>query len=940
MTNSGVIRRVAGKEMALFFASPVAWLFLAGFAAASLFIVFWAESFFARNIADARPLFEWMPLLLIFLCSALTMRMWSEERRSGTLEHVLVQPTPLWHFVMGKFVACVLLLLLALAATLPLPVTVALIADLDWGPVWAGYLATMLLGAAYLALGLFVSARTDNPVVSLLGSVALCGLLYLLGSDLLTSFFDSEQAETLRLLGSGSRFDSITRGVIDLVDLFYYLTLIAGFLTLNVYTLEKIGWARVANTPRQRHWRAGVMLLLANLLLANALAERWSLPRWDVTEGRLYSISSPSRELLSNLQEPLLIRGYFSARNHPLLAPLEPQLKDLLLEYAEAAGGNVRVEFIDPLEHPELEQEANQRYNIRPSPFQLADRHQTALVNAYFNLLIEYGDEYRVLSFNDLIEVRTSTNGQPEVLLRNPEFEVTRSIRDVLYAYRAGGDLFAGLERPVEFIGYVSDAALLPDALLAYRDSIVAQLQRAVDASDGMFSFRFLDPQADDGELARRIQQDWGFAPMTHALDSERDFYFYMTLADEHQVVQLPTADFDPGQFRKALDAGLRRFARDFTRTVALAAPQPSAQMTQYNLGGPGFANLENAIARDYLIARENLEDGSVSPEADILAVVAPRELGEAAIFAIDQFLMRGGTVILATSPFSVEPEQDALALRDWPQGKLQDWLRHHGIEVANQLVLDRRQARFPAPVQRDSGDHQFQDVRIVDYPYFLDIRGSGLSAHPLLGSLPQLTMAWASPLQLERRAGIRINHLLWSSEEAWLSEDDAITPQQDETWSAPEQTTRHLLGAMLSGRFESYFRTPPALPETAGDGDGIGTLLKRAPGSARIIVFASNDFLSDRVLGAQVRATGTQYLGPIELFSNTLDWSLQDEQLLQIRSRGHFNRTLPPMEPQQRLSLELFNYGAALAWLMLLALASWVLGRRRRARYRRELGL
>src|SRR5690606_10620597 len=105
-----LIRRIAAKEAGLFFASPVAYLFLAAFAAVTLFIFFWGESFFARNIADVRPMFEWMPLLLVFLASTLTMRLWSEERRTGTLEHVLTQPVPLWQFVLGKFVGCLLLL--------------------------------------------------------------------------------------------------------------------------------------------------------------------------------------------------------------------------------------------------------------------------------------------------------------------------------------------------------------------------------------------------------------------------------------------------------------------------------------------------------------------------------------------------------------------------------------------------------------------------------------------------------------------------------------------------------------------------------------------------------------------------------------------------------------------------------------------------------------
>jgi ABC-2 type transport system permease protein len=126
-----LIWSVARKELTLFFASPVAWLFLASFAAVELFVFFWGEAFFARNIADVRPLFSWMPLLLLFLTSALTMKVWSEERRSGTLEAVLTQGSPVWHFVLGKFLGCFVLLLLALLITLPLPATVAVLAELD-----------------------------------------------------------------------------------------------------------------------------------------------------------------------------------------------------------------------------------------------------------------------------------------------------------------------------------------------------------------------------------------------------------------------------------------------------------------------------------------------------------------------------------------------------------------------------------------------------------------------------------------------------------------------------------------------------------------------------------------------------------------------------------------------------------------------------------------
>jgi len=931
-----VARRVAGKEIGLFFASPVAWLFLFTFAALTLFVFFWVESWFARNIADVRPLFEWMPVLLIFLCAALTMRMWSEERRTGTLEHVLTQPAALWRFALGKFLACFALLLLALAATAPLPLTAALIADLDPGPVATGYAATALLGSTYIGAGLLVSARTDNAIVSLIGTVALCGALYLVGSDTLTGFFEDSTAEILRRLGSGSRFESIARGVVDFRDLFYYLSLTSIFLALNVYALEKERWANEARTSRHRHWRTATALLAANLLVANVWLDRVPLPRVDLTQGRLYSISGPTREVLDQLQEPLLIRGYFSARNHSMLAPLVPQLRDLMKEYALAGGGRVRVEFVDPAQAPELEREANDRFGIRAIPFQVADRHQAALVNAYFNILVQYAGEHQALGFTDMVEVRTATNGRAEVALRNPEYDITRAIRDVLHSYRSGGDLFATIEKPVEFIAYLSGDHLLPDRQLAYRDAMVATLQQVSQRAGDRFSFRIVEPEARGGVVARQIEEQWGFTPMADPLDGEREFFFYLTLADQRQVVQLPTGDFDPGDFESALDAGLRRFATGLTRTVALAAPPVDPQMARQHLGAPTFYNLEQAITRDYSIVMEDLADGSVDPTADILAVAAPRALDEAAVFAIDQFLMRGGTVILSTSPFTAELSGGELRLQPWDSG-LQAWLQHNGIEIEPTLVLDEKATAFPTPVRRESGGEQFSEARVIDLPYLVDVRGEGLARdHPVTGSLPQVTMGWSSPVTV-RRGERKVTSLLRSSPRAWTSDSVDIMPIVDSGGEihfpgTDEPRRSHALGAVLEGRFDSFF-AGRGVPEAVGQ----ESLLRRSPESARIVLFASNDFMDDQLLQATVAAAGTQYLGPLELFMNTVDWALQDGQLLRIRSAGHFNRTLPPMEPKTQAMLEYFNYGIAIGWLLLLALASWVVKSLRRRRFARE---
>lgn len=944
MPSDRVLLRVARKELQLFFASPVAWLFLAGFMGVCLFTFFWVEAFFARNIADVRPLFEWMPLLLIFLCAALTMRSWSEERRSGTLEHVLTLPVALWQFVLGKFLACAGILALALLATVALPITVASIASLDWGPVLAAYLAAFLLGCSYLAIGLFVSSRTDNAIVSLMGSVIVCGLIYLAGSDTLVGFFGGAVADTLRLLGSGARFESITRGVVDVADLYYYVALTTAFLVLNIYALERGRWAKQA-TPRHRAWQLLTVLILANLLLAALWLQKTPGLRTDVTEGKLYSLSEPSRAMLTQLEEPLLIRGYFSERSHPLLAPLMPQLRDLLREYAVASKGRVRVEFVDPAEDAAAEQEANQDYGIQATPFQVADRYQSALVNAYFNVLVQYGGEYETLGFSDFIEVKTSAAGQPEVVLRNPEFDVTRAMRDVLYRYRSGGQLFDQIKSPVKLRAYVSSDAVLPDLLAEYRDAIRSEAEAIALSAAGKFSLEFIEPEAGDGSIAARILEQWGFQPMVTALGNEQQFYFYLTLEDDHQVIQVPTGRFDSTEFGDALEAGLRRFASGFTRSVALALPGSAPTMRGMPASqGHSFATLQQNVSRDHTITIEDLSDGNVDSSADLLLVVAPTNLGEQARFALDQYLMRGGTVVLATAPWSIDTQGASLMLRSIDNG-LDDWLEHNGIRIEKTVVLDERQAAFPLPVVRQLAGYEFTDMQFVDYPYLLDVRDDGLHPdHPITASLPQVTVGWASPIEVVDLDGRKATVLMRSSDQAWRSSETNVMPSIDAQGQFSlrgdgSQRASAAIAVLVEGEFSSFFdaapepaKTPGSNPQGAPEPESLSTaLIAKSPSSARLLVVASNDFASDQVLSGVIAAAGTQYFGPVEFLINAVDWALEDNSLVSIRSRAHFNRTLPPLDREQQARIEYGNYAAALLALALLY-GIWRGLRRRRA--------
>jgi ABC-2 type transport system permease protein len=237
------VRAVTGRELRAYFNSPIAYVFLLVFAGAALFTFFNLGAFFSRGRADVRPLFDAIPFLMVLLVPALTMRLWAEERKQGTIEVLLTLPTRDHELVVGKFLASWALLATGLALTLVLPFTVAAMGNLDWGPVIGGYLGALLLGAAYLAVGQFVSATTENQILAFILALVICLVFYGLGVETFAGLFPDRTAAVLRALGTGSRFESIARGVIDVRDLVYYLSLTGFFLTACVGVLHARRWA-------------------------------------------------------------------------------------------------------------------------------------------------------------------------------------------------------------------------------------------------------------------------------------------------------------------------------------------------------------------------------------------------------------------------------------------------------------------------------------------------------------------------------------------------------------------------------------------------------------------------------------------------------------------------------------------------------------------------
>lgn len=235
---------IAKKELRSSLTSPVAHVFLALFVIASWGLFFHVEKFFARDEASMRGLFDWIPWLLWGLAPPLTMRLWADERRLGTWEVLATTPVRTTSLVLGKFLASWGLLALALLFTIALPIVVDTYGDLDWGPVVGGYLGALLLGAAFLALGLVCSSLVQDQFVALVLGWAFGLLLLLPGLPFWESVVNRHVADALRGFAFNARFESVARGLIDLRDVLFYVTATAFFLVLNVAV---VNWRRYSS---------------------------------------------------------------------------------------------------------------------------------------------------------------------------------------------------------------------------------------------------------------------------------------------------------------------------------------------------------------------------------------------------------------------------------------------------------------------------------------------------------------------------------------------------------------------------------------------------------------------------------------------------------------------------------------------------------------------
>ena len=486
------IKAVFRREFKAYFDSPVAYVFLTTFLVLAGFLTFGVAMFFERRQADLTPFFFWHPWVYLLLVPAATMGVWADERRNGTAELLLTLPVTITEVLVGKFLAAWSFVGIGLALTFPVALTAGYLGSPDWGAVFCGYLGSLLLSGAAVAIGVFASTLSRSSVVGFVVSLALVFLLLIIGFDPVigavaawgvpTAITDSVASCSLL-----SHFESMRKGVVDFADIGYYFAMMVFMLAA----------AKTVTDGRRGASKGVVGLVLLGAIAASSVVILANLPlRCDMTAENLYTLSKGSKAVLGQLTEDVTLKYYVSSSSAEMPMALKTyaqQVGNLLKEYERAGGGRLVVEEYDPKPDSDAEEWA-QRYGVEPqtggNPFGQG---------IYFGVVAVCGDREETLG---VLSPRTEST---------LEYDLTRLVTRVAWP-----------ERPV--VGVMTS---LPDVLGGQMNPMMMQMGQRPPQGWAAFSelakdydVRTVEPDAE------KIDDDVKTLVMVHAKNlSDKTLY-------------------------------------------------------------------------------------------------------------------------------------------------------------------------------------------------------------------------------------------------------------------------------------------------------------------------------------------------------------------------------------------------------------------------------
>jgi ABC-type uncharacterized transport system involved in gliding motility auxiliary subunit len=384
---------VARRELKALFDLPAGYVLLVVFLAINGFL-FFRQAYLSES-ASLRPMMDVLPWEFLFFVPAVTMRALAEDIRGGQLEVVLAQPLSELELLLGKYLGSVLFLWIALALTLAVPLGLSAGADLQWGIVVAQYAGAALLAAGTAGIGVWASSLTRSQITAFIVAAGIMFLLVLVGLDPLLVGLPPGLSAVAARIGLLSHFQSMGRGVIDLRDVVYFLSLAGVFLALAYGAL--LGRKLAPASGAHRRLRLGVGLLTASLVVVNLLGS-YLAGRLDLSPGQAYTLSPITRSTVRSLDDLVTVKLFATKELPTEVALMKRDVDDLLRDLRSAGGGRIRVIERDPSEDETARKDA-QSLGIQPVQFNVIGQSELQVKQGYLGLAIQHGDQTETIPF-------------------------------------------------------------------------------------------------------------------------------------------------------------------------------------------------------------------------------------------------------------------------------------------------------------------------------------------------------------------------------------------------------------------------------------------------------------------------------------------------------------------------------------------------------------
>lgn len=384
---------IARKELRSYFNNPTAYVVVLAF-------LFLWEFLFFRNVfligeISLDGLFEYLPWIFMVVIPAFTMGALAEEKNEGTLEFLLTHPLSQAELIIGKFLGVIVFISISLLFIFPLAWSFSYFGGLDWGKVFGQYLSGVFLAMVLTSLGIFISSLFSSQTSSFLVSAITGFFLVIIGTEFFSSRFPLEISFFLEQLSVSNHFDSVSRGVIDTRDIWYFVSSVVVFLGLTYLNLVKSKYGNRKSV--YRNYQISLAIMLGIFVLSNIVGTR--IPgRIDLTQERIYTLSPATKEIISNLPDLVNISLYASDKLPAQLQPVLRETKDMLDDYRKFSHGKLNVTYKNPSTDNEAAKEAASQ-GIQPVRFNVVSQEEFQVKKGYLGIAIAYGGENETIPF-------------------------------------------------------------------------------------------------------------------------------------------------------------------------------------------------------------------------------------------------------------------------------------------------------------------------------------------------------------------------------------------------------------------------------------------------------------------------------------------------------------------------------------------------------------